>query len=74
MHFLQTVKKVDEMPHNALFANSIASTFANSVDEMPHNALFANSEELDEMPHNALFANSEKVDEIIMHFLQTVKN
>ena len=22
MHYLQTVKRVDEMPHNALFANS----------------------------------------------------
>ena len=33
MHFLQTVKRVDEMPHNALFANS------EEVDEIPHNAL-----------------------------------
>ena len=33
MHYLQTVKRVDEMPHNALFANS------EELDEMPHNAL-----------------------------------
>ena len=40
MHCLQTVKRVDEMPHNALFANS------EELDEMQHNALFAKIKKL----------------------------